>query len=127
MSVYSNTVRGGSARIAKVVVAVSQPRTESVRTRPRRHRINIMRHNVVQLANACREGGGVLTAHNLITRRQFLIEANAIATYAPGCGLPTRVAGTNGGVMPCGAQLTRFGKTEQYFCADCDLKLGVTT
>jgi hypothetical protein len=38
-----------------------------------------------------------------------------------GCGQPTRVAGTNGGWMKCGAMLTDLtGKTEPYFCAKCD-------
>ena len=41
--------------------------------------------------------------------------------YAPGCGAPTHVVGTNGGEMPCGARLTGLdGKTEQYFCATCE-------
>lgn len=35
--------------------------------------------------------------------------------YAPGCGAPTRVEGTNGGTMPCGAKLG--GKP--YFCPAC--------
>lgn len=37
-----------------------------------------------------------------------------------GCGRPTHVAGTNGGTVPCGANLTVFGKTAPYFCAKCD-------
>jgi len=36
-----------------------------------------------------------------------------------GCGTPTHVIGTNGGMMPCGALLTRFGRTEPYYCALC--------
>jgi len=44
--------------------------------------------------------------------------------YAPGCGSPTHVVGTNGGTMPCGARLTSFGKTEQYFCGHCQERLG---
>ena len=38
----------------------------------------------------------------------------------PGCGRATKVEGTNGGEMPCGALLTRFGKTEPYLCGICD-------
>lgn len=36
-----------------------------------------------------------------------------------GCGAPTNVEGTNGGAMPCGAMLTRFGVTKPYYCALC--------
>lgn len=36
-----------------------------------------------------------------------------------GCGVATHVSGTNGGTMPCGANLTRFGVTEPYYCARC--------
>jgi hypothetical protein len=36
-----------------------------------------------------------------------------------GCGKPTHVAGTNGGLMPCGALLTCFGTTEPYYCGVC--------
>jgi hypothetical protein len=37
-----------------------------------------------------------------------------------GCGRLTHVHGTNGGTMPCGAMLTRFGKTEPYYCTSCE-------
>lgn len=37
-----------------------------------------------------------------------------------GCGSPTYVIGTNGGTIPCGAMLTQFGKTEPYYCGECD-------
>ncbi len=36
-----------------------------------------------------------------------------------GCGSRTYVEGTNGGTMPCGSLLTRFGKTEPYYCGHC--------
>ena len=36
-----------------------------------------------------------------------------------GCGASTHVAGTNGGTMPCGALLHRFGKAEPYYCGAC--------
>ena len=36
-----------------------------------------------------------------------------------GCGSRTYVEGTNGGTMPCGSLLTRFGKTEPYYCDHC--------
>lgn len=43
-----------------------------------------------------------------------------LSWYAPGCGAPTHVDGTNGGEMPCGGMLTGLdGNTEQYFCALC--------
>jgi hypothetical protein len=37
-----------------------------------------------------------------------------------GCGKSTHVEGTNGGMMPCGANLTMFGKSEPYYCAKCE-------
>lgn len=37
-----------------------------------------------------------------------------------GCGRPTHVEGTNGGMMPCGAMLTQFGKSAPYYCAACE-------
>lgn len=67
----------------------------------------------LSLAMACHEGGGTLIGVRLRNIAQDLID------YAPGCGAPTYVEGTNGGQMPCGARLTRFGNTEQYFCANC--------
>lgn len=79
-------------------------------------------HNVVALANTVREAGGVLIAPRFITREQFRREVNTIATYAPGCGLLTHVAGTQGGRMPCGAVLTQFGVTGPYYCAECTAK-----
>lgn len=40
--------------------------------------------------------------------------------YRPtGCGKPTHVEGTNGGMMPCGAMLTKFGKNAPYLCVTC--------
>jgi hypothetical protein len=36
-----------------------------------------------------------------------------------GCGTPTHVEGTNGGTMPCGNMLTRFGVTAPYYCPSC--------
>lgn len=36
-----------------------------------------------------------------------------------GCGASTHVEGTNGGTMPCGAILHRFGKEEPYYCGLC--------
>jgi len=44
-----------------------------------------------------------------------------------GCGAPTHVAGTNGGTMPCGSILHRFGKAEPYYCAYCEKALAVAT
>jgi hypothetical protein len=42
--------------------------------------------------------------------------------YAPGCGSPIRVEGTNGGFMPCGAWLTAHGERKQRFCHHCEPK-----
>jgi len=64
------------------------------------------------LAQSCAWAGGTLYAYNFVVNP-------AAETYDPGCGNMTEVLGTNGGVMPCGAQLTIDGKTEQYFCAGC--------
>jgi len=36
-----------------------------------------------------------------------------------GCGTPINVVGTNGGKMPCGSILYRFGKAEPYYCSHC--------
>lgn len=58
----------------------------------------------------------------MMRTRSFLKGLVALALapiYAPGCGQPTYVAGTNGGQMPCGANLTILGKTEQYLCGHC--------
>lgn len=60
-------------------------------------------------AKAAGEAGGILLAF----RFKKLEGENG------GCGSPTHVEGTNGGMMPCGSMLTRFGKTEPYFCALC--------
>jgi len=45
-----------------------------------------------------------------------------LSQYLPGCGRSTHVVGTNGGMMPCGGELTSQGKTGQYFCAECTAK-----
>lgn len=38
-----------------------------------------------------------------------------------GCGKFTRVIGTNGGGMPCGATLHDLGgKVAPYYCAECE-------
>lgn len=42
-----------------------------------------------------------------------------VSIHLKGCGRPTHVEGTNGGMMPCGAMLTMFGKTEPYYCSAC--------
>lgn len=83
-------------------------------------------HNIVALANTVRDAGGVMVAPRFMSRTAFKREVNEIASYAPGCGLPTHVSGTNGGRMPCGALLTQFGVTAPYFCAECTAK-GLTS
>ena len=46
------------------------------------------------------------------------------STFAgKGCGAPTYVEGTNGGKMPCGAILHRFGAAEPYYCGLCRDKI----
>lgn len=52
----------------------------------------------------------------------LLAKQTAVPSSLPpqGCGKPMHVIGTNGGTMPCGAMLTRFGKTApEYCCDDC--------
>ena len=65
---------------------------------------------------AATAAGGALI-HAPLNRERFEAE---LAKYAPGCGSPTQVPGTNGGTMPCGANLTEFGHTRQHFCPHCE-------
>lgn len=62
-----------------------------------------------QLAGAAAESGGVL----------LYVKLAAPLGLNGGCGSPTYVEGTNGGQMPCGSLLTRFGETAPYYCALC--------
>lgn len=62
------------------------------------------------LAKAASEAGGILIGVKIPRLRPGL---------NGGCGSPTHVAGTNGGTMPCGALLTRFGETKPYYCGNC--------
>jgi hypothetical protein len=68
-------------------------------------------------ARAVHDAGGTLIVVG------FQDIAADLVKYAPGCGSPIHVAGTNGGAMPCGARLTQFGKTEQQFCGYCERNL----
>ena len=68
------------------------------------------------LAKVVESCGGKLVTPALPLREKW---AKDLERFAPGCGSPTNVAGTNGGKMPCGARLTSFGKTEQHFCGAC--------
>ena len=78
--------------------------------------------NVVLQANIVRDCGGILVAPELPSREAW---SAMLKRYAPGCGSPTHVDGTNGGTMPCGATLKQLdGKVEQYFCAACSVALG---
>jgi hypothetical protein len=65
---------------------------------------------------AAHAAGGKLIGVNFGSRAKFAadLEGTRIA-YAPGCGSPMHVEGTNGGTMPCGAKLG--GK--QMFCGHC--------
>lgn len=48
-------------------------------------------------------------------------EQPALFPQVAGCGKPTHVSGTNGGLMPCGATLTQLdGTSAPYLCAKCD-------
>lgn len=69
-------------------------------------------------ALAVHEAGGRMAIPELPTQEAW----NAmLEQYAPGCGSPTHVIGTNGGMMPCGAELTDLrGHTAKYFCAACE-------
>lgn len=71
-----------------------------------------------RLRQAANQAGGVLIGVSLPSRSRF----NAImARYAPGCGAPTNVVGTNAGKMPCGGTLRALdGETRRYFCASCE-------
>jgi len=83
--------------------------------------------DIIHQALAVHEAGGHLIVPEFPERRQFHLEAlqaeNVRKTYAPGCGELTRVEGTSGGEMPCGANLTRFGRTAPYFCQKCEQKM----
>jgi hypothetical protein len=66
------------------------------------------------------ELGGSLSYHRFRNIDQDL------RLYAPGCGAPTFVNGTNGGKMPCGGTLKQLdGTTGQYFCGACQRDLGL--
>ncbi len=57
---------------------------------------------------------GVLVTPSLPSRESW---GAMLQKYAPGCGSPTHVAGTNGGRMPCGGWLTELsGARHQQFC-----------
>ena len=42
-----------------------------------------------------------------------------------GCGAPTHVAGTNGGVLPCGSWLRIQDVSKPYYCGACQRDLHV--
>lgn len=66
---------------------------------------------------AVAQAGGAVASAALPTPEKF---DRMLAMYAPGCGSPTHVSGTNGGTMPCGGWLSwPDGKREQYFCGNC--------
>ena len=62
------------------------------------------------LQSMAKEAGGVRIAP---------LYFSAASAKNGGCGALTYVEGTNGGKMPCGALLTRFGKTAPYLCGAC--------
>lgn len=66
---------------------------------------------------AVAEAGGAVASAPLPSRESF---DRMLQQYAPGCGSPTHVTGTNGGTMPCGGWLTwPDGRREQCFCGHC--------
>ena len=80
--------------------------------------------NAVLQANIVRDVGGYLVAPDLPSREEW----NAhLEKYAPGCGAPTYVEGTNGGQTPCGSKITSLGQTEPYFCSACRQQFKQTT
>ena len=61
--------------------------------------------------------GGTLVLPELPSRESW---SAMLERYAPGCGSPTYVAGTNGGEMPCGGWLNQLdGSRTQEFCPHC--------
>jgi hypothetical protein len=87
-------------------------------TKRERRRLDAL-SKVDPMRAAVQESGGELI-RGALDRKKFERE---LAMYAPGCGSPTHVEGTNGGQIPCGARLTQFGKTAPYFCAACQTGL----
>lgn len=69
-------------------------------------------HSQGPRAQAAHQAGGKLIGINF-DREKF---DAMLAKYAPGCGTPIRVAGTNEGSMPCGAKLSGV----QQFCPYCE-------
>lgn len=69
----------------------------------------------------CAASGGSFHSIALPTREAW---DAMLARYAPGCGSPTHVAGTNGGQMPCGGKLRQLdGSVTQQFCPRCEDEL----
>lgn len=61
--------------------------------------------------------GGTLVRPALPTRDEW---DAMLDKYAPGCGVLTKVAGTNGGKMRCGGKLKWLtGEVTQEFCPSC--------
>jgi hypothetical protein len=70
------------------------------------------------------DAGGTLIYAPMPSREVWRNIVNVYESYLPGCGVPTHVAGTNGGKMPCGGELTELdGRTHKQFCARCEDKL----
>ena len=70
-------------------------------------------------AHTAHDAGGRLISAPL-NRQQFQADLDR---YAPGCGTPTYIPGTNGGQVPCGGELTLSGKTERHFCPACQARI----
>lgn len=66
------------------------------------------------------EGTEVRAAQSTINGAISYMNDARILVSIKGCGKSTHVDGTNGGTMPCGCNLTRFGVTEPYYCAKCE-------
>lgn len=78
--------------------------------------------------SAKRSGNRHYVLEGIVTRAAQSTLKSALEYMQPGyvlvsikgCGRGTHVAGTNGGMMPCGSNLTKHGKTEPYYCAKCE-------
>lgn len=81
-------------------------------------------HPFKQLALTAKEADGILISVPMPDREKWNRDLERrLKLYWPGCGELTSVSGTNGGRLPCGTFLTRFGGTTQEFCAWCSYNM----
>ena len=88
-----------------------------------------LRQRIEELADAAkRSDNRHFVLDGMVTRAAQSTMEGALQYMKPdyvlvsirGCGRATHVSGTNGGTMPCGANLTMFGETAPYYCAKCE-------